>query len=181
MRWHRNYAAYSGEQLGFPDRLPPATASPVRRTDAAARTGSHEAVWSGGVTCKTRHTVHDEPYVVHPIGIVRSSLREIADAPNQAFEGAPLGQLEPLSEAFIPHVGVETDELQAAQAWPFRAFGELEAAVGSVHDEDVEVGGVLVWTRGVNGEARAVGEHVIFVHDPAPRSTRPPGVRCEVV
>jgi len=36
----------------------------------------------------------DEPYVVHPIGVVRSSLRTPADAPNQAFEGAPQARLE---------------------------------------------------------------------------------------
>jgi tRNA-Thr(GGU) m(6)t(6)A37 methyltransferase TsaA len=33
-------------------------------------------------------------YSLQPIGIVRSSLREVGDAPNQAFEGAP----EPLLE-----------------------------------------------------------------------------------
>jgi tRNA-Thr(GGU) m(6)t(6)A37 methyltransferase TsaA len=32
--------------------------------------------------------------VVHPIGIVRSPLRTPADAPNQAFEGAPEATLE---------------------------------------------------------------------------------------
>jgi tRNA-Thr(GGU) m(6)t(6)A37 methyltransferase TsaA len=35
-----------------------------------------------------------EGYVVRPIGIVRSTLRTIADAPNQAFEGAPEALLE---------------------------------------------------------------------------------------
>ena len=35
-----------------------------------------------------------DPYVVHPIGVVRSSLRTAADAPNQAFEGAPEALLE---------------------------------------------------------------------------------------
>jgi tRNA-Thr(GGU) m(6)t(6)A37 methyltransferase TsaA len=35
-----------------------------------------------------------ESYVVRPIGVVRSSLRAIADAPNQAFEGAPEALLE---------------------------------------------------------------------------------------
>jgi tRNA-Thr(GGU) m(6)t(6)A37 methyltransferase TsaA len=34
-----------------------------------------------------------EPYVVRPIGVVRSSLREVADAPNQAL-GAPEALLE---------------------------------------------------------------------------------------
>jgi tRNA-Thr(GGU) m(6)t(6)A37 methyltransferase TsaA len=35
-----------------------------------------------------------EGYVVRPIGVVRSTLREPADAPNQAFEGAPEAVLE---------------------------------------------------------------------------------------
>lgn len=35
-----------------------------------------------------------ERYVVHPIGVVRSTLRTPADAPNQAFEGAPEALLE---------------------------------------------------------------------------------------
>jgi len=34
------------------------------------------------------------PYSVQPIGIVRSSLRQVGDAPNQAFEGAPEALLE---------------------------------------------------------------------------------------
>jgi tRNA (Thr-GGU) A37 N-methylase len=33
-------------------------------------------------------------YVMHPIGVVRSTLRALADAPNQAFEGAPGALLE---------------------------------------------------------------------------------------
>jgi|SRR5262245_27902963 len=38
-----------------------------------------------------------EQFVVHPIGVVRSTLRTTADAPNQAYEGAPdaLIELEP--------------------------------------------------------------------------------------
>jgi tRNA-Thr(GGU) m(6)t(6)A37 methyltransferase TsaA len=35
-----------------------------------------------------------EPYALHPIGVVRSTLRAPADAPNQAFEGAPEAVLE---------------------------------------------------------------------------------------
>ena len=33
--------------------------------------------------------IESETYALRPIGIVRSSLRAIHDAPNQAFEGAP--------------------------------------------------------------------------------------------
>jgi tRNA-Thr(GGU) m(6)t(6)A37 methyltransferase TsaA len=35
-----------------------------------------------------------ESYTVHPIGVVRSTLSEPAEAPNQAFEGAPESLLE---------------------------------------------------------------------------------------
>ena len=38
--------------------------------------------------------MEDATYSVRPIGIVRSSLRDIRDAPNQAFEGAPEAHLE---------------------------------------------------------------------------------------
>jgi tRNA-Thr(GGU) m(6)t(6)A37 methyltransferase TsaA len=37
---------------------------------------------------------HLQPYVVQPIGVVRSTLRAPADAPNQGFEGAPAALLE---------------------------------------------------------------------------------------
>lgn len=43
-----------------------------------------------------------EPYTVRPIGVVRSTLVARADAPNQAFEGAPEAVLEiapPFAEA----------------------------------------------------------------------------------
>jgi len=39
-------------------------------------------------------------YQVHPIGVVRSTLRAPADAPNQAFEGAPDALLE-IDPAFV--------------------------------------------------------------------------------
>jgi tRNA-Thr(GGU) m(6)t(6)A37 methyltransferase TsaA len=41
----------------------------------------------------------DDAYMVHPIGVVRSSLRTPAAAPNQTFEGAPAAVLE-ISPAF---------------------------------------------------------------------------------
>ena len=37
---------------------------------------------------------HVEPYVVRPIGVIRSTLGARADAPNQAFEGAPSAVLD---------------------------------------------------------------------------------------
>jgi tRNA-Thr(GGU) m(6)t(6)A37 methyltransferase TsaA len=41
----------------------------------------------------------EEPYVLQPIGVVRSTLRDASDAPNQAFEGAP-GALLEINPAF---------------------------------------------------------------------------------
>jgi tRNA-Thr(GGU) m(6)t(6)A37 methyltransferase TsaA len=45
--------------------------------------------------------MEDATYSFRPIGIVRSSLRDVRDAPNQAFEGAPEALLEIDSE-FAP-------------------------------------------------------------------------------
>jgi tRNA-Thr(GGU) m(6)t(6)A37 methyltransferase TsaA len=39
--------------------------------------------------------------VIEPIGLVRSALRDLRDAPNQAFEGAPAATLE-IDPAYIP-------------------------------------------------------------------------------
>lgn len=52
------------------------------------------------------------PFEVHQIGVVRSTLRAIADAPNQAFEGAPEALLE-LDPAFADalHLVEPGDEL----------------------------------------------------------------------
>ena len=51
-------------------------------------------------------------YQVHPIGVVRSTLRAPADAPNQAFEGAPDALLE-IDPAFVEalHLVAPGDEL----------------------------------------------------------------------
>lgn len=38
--------------------------------------------------------MESEPYVLRPIGVVHSTLRTPAEAPNQAFEGAPEAVLE---------------------------------------------------------------------------------------
>jgi tRNA-Thr(GGU) m(6)t(6)A37 methyltransferase TsaA len=51
-------------------------------------------------------------YVMHPIGVVRSTLRAPAEAPNQAFEGAPEALLE-IDPAFADalHLVQPGDEL----------------------------------------------------------------------
>jgi tRNA-Thr(GGU) m(6)t(6)A37 methyltransferase TsaA len=53
-----------------------------------------------------------DSYVVHPIGVVRSTLRARAEAPNQAFEGAPEALLE-IDPAFADalHLVQPGDEL----------------------------------------------------------------------
>ena len=53
-----------------------------------------------------------DSYVVHPIGVVRSTLRARAEAPNQAFEGAPEASLE-IDPAFADalHLVQPGDEL----------------------------------------------------------------------
>ena len=43
----------------------------------------------------------DASYSLEPIGVVRSSLRDIRNAPNQAYEGAPEAVLE-LKDDFAP-------------------------------------------------------------------------------
>jgi tRNA-Thr(GGU) m(6)t(6)A37 methyltransferase TsaA len=45
--------------------------------------------------------MEDATYSVRPIGVVRSPIREIQDAPNQAYEGAPEALLE-IDPAFVP-------------------------------------------------------------------------------
>jgi tRNA (Thr-GGU) A37 N-methylase len=39
--------------------------------------------------------------VIEPIGLVRSALRDLRDAPNQAFQGAPAAILE-IDPPFMP-------------------------------------------------------------------------------
>jgi tRNA-Thr(GGU) m(6)t(6)A37 methyltransferase TsaA len=52
------------------------------------------------------------PFEVYRIGVVRSSLRAVADAPNQAFEGAPEALLElDLEFADALHLVQPGDEL----------------------------------------------------------------------
>jgi len=45
--------------------------------------------------------MEDARYSLRPIGVVRSSLRDVRDAPNQAFEGAPEALLE-IHRPFAP-------------------------------------------------------------------------------
>jgi tRNA-Thr(GGU) m(6)t(6)A37 methyltransferase TsaA len=53
-----------------------------------------------------------ESYAVRPIGVVRSTLRAPAEAPNQAFEGAPEAvlEIEPIFTNALHRIGVG-DEL----------------------------------------------------------------------
>ena len=52
-----------------------------------------------------------DPYIVRPIGVVRSALRAPAEAPNQAFEGAPeaLLEIDPGLEGALHRIGLGDD------------------------------------------------------------------------
>ena len=58
-----------------------------------------------------------EPYVVQPIGVIRSTLRAPSDAPNQAFEGAP-GALLEIDPAFADALHrIEVDDELIVLTW----------------------------------------------------------------
>src|SRR5262249_22288124 len=84
-RGRRGRAATGGEQED-------------RDSSTAARTGLTPP-WIRTTPTATRarlakRMIESGPYVVHPIGVVRSPPRAVADAPNQASEGAPAALLE---------------------------------------------------------------------------------------
>jgi tRNA-Thr(GGU) m(6)t(6)A37 methyltransferase TsaA len=58
------------------------------------------------------HSEEGATYSVRPIGTVRSSLREVGDAPNQAYEGAPeaLLEIDPAYDSAL-HLVTPGDEL----------------------------------------------------------------------
>jgi tRNA-Thr(GGU) m(6)t(6)A37 methyltransferase TsaA len=66
----------------------------------------------GSISARLRGVDEHGPLAVDPIGVVRSTLRATADAPNQAFEGAPEARLE-LDPAFADalHLVEPGDEL----------------------------------------------------------------------
>src|SRR4051794_24185882 len=56
-------------------------------------------------------------YIVRPIGVVRSPLRERADAPNQAHAGAPEAVLE-IDPAFVDALhGIEAGDVLIVLTW----------------------------------------------------------------
>jgi tRNA-Thr(GGU) m(6)t(6)A37 methyltransferase TsaA len=61
------------------------------------------------------------PFLLRPIGVVRSPLREVADAPNQAFEGAPeaVVEIEPAFAAALH--GVRAGDELIVLTWLHRA------------------------------------------------------------
>lgn len=82
------------------------------------------------------------PCVLHPIGVVRSSLRDAADAPNQAFEGAPeaLLEIDP-SYAAALH-GIQPGDELIVLTWLHRA----DRSVMKTHprgDESIPLTGVF--------------------------------------
>jgi tRNA-Thr(GGU) m(6)t(6)A37 methyltransferase TsaA len=81
-------------------------------------------------------------YLLRPIGVVRSSLRTIADAPNQSFQGAPEATIE-IDPALVDalHLVEPGDEL-IVLTWLHRA----DRGVLQVHptgDERIPLTGVF--------------------------------------
>ncbi len=74
----------------------------------------------------------DEPYEIHPIGWVRSSLRERSKAPKQGFEGAPDAWLEVLDDYVRGLDGIEAGQEIVVLTW----LHEAQRDVLKVHPRD---------------------------------------------
>ncbi len=71
-------------------------------------------------------------YSIEPIGIVRSSLRKVGDAPKQAFEGAPeaLLEIDPAYARALHRVTRgRTSSCSPGFTWPIEASSRL------IHEE----------------------------------------------
>jgi tRNA-Thr(GGU) m(6)t(6)A37 methyltransferase TsaA len=86
--------------------------------------------------------VEGERYDIQPIGVVRSSLRSRADAPNQAFQGAPEARLE-IDPAFADalHLIEPGDELIVV-TWLHQADRDVRQT-HPTGDEQVPLTGVF--------------------------------------
>jgi tRNA-Thr(GGU) m(6)t(6)A37 methyltransferase TsaA len=83
-----------------------------------------------------------ERYDLRPIGVVRSALRATADAPNQAFQGAPEARLE-IGPAFAGalHLIAPGDELIVV-TWLHRADRDV-LQTHPMGDESIPLTGVF--------------------------------------
>ena len=85
---------------------------------------------------------HDRSYAVHPIGVVRSELKDPADAPRQGSLGAPAAWIEIRPELVDGLAGIEPGRELVVITWLHRA----ERDVLQVHprrDPDRPVRGVF--------------------------------------
>jgi tRNA-Thr(GGU) m(6)t(6)A37 methyltransferase TsaA len=100
-------------------------------------------------------------YVVRPIGVVRSSLRELADAPKQAHEGAPEAVLE-IDAAFADALhGIEVGDELIVLTWLHLADRDTPLLVHPRDDESVPLTG-LFKTRG-SARPNPIGLHRVTV------------------
>jgi hypothetical protein len=89
-------------------------------TNSNRQAGQPEPTWKIGMEHAT--------YSLQPIGIVRSSLREVGDAPNQAFEGAPeaLLEIDPAYARALHRVTPgRTSSCSRGFTWPIGASSRL--------------------------------------------------------
>jgi tRNA-Thr(GGU) m(6)t(6)A37 methyltransferase TsaA len=79
--------------------------------------------------------MHDEPdHVLHPIGVVRSSLRDLGAAPRQGDEGAPAAKIVLRPELAPALEGVRVGDEVVVVTWLHRARRD----VLQVHPRDDE-------------------------------------------
>jgi tRNA-Thr(GGU) m(6)t(6)A37 methyltransferase TsaA len=108
------------------------------------------------------------PITIEPIGLVRSELRDLRDAPNQAFQGAPAASLE-IDPAFMPALHRVTPGTElVVVTWLHQA----DRSVLQTHpmgDERIPLTGVFA-TRSPD-RPNPIGLHRVTVIDVDPPAT----------
>jgi tRNA-Thr(GGU) m(6)t(6)A37 methyltransferase TsaA len=108
------------------------------------------------------------PITIEPIGLVRSELRDLRDAPNQAFQGAPAASLE-IDPAFVPALHRVTPGTElVVVTWLHQA----DRSVLQTHpmgDERIPLTGVFA-TRSPD-RPNPIGLHRVTVIDVDPPAT----------
>ena len=106
------------------------------------------------------HMSEAERYLVRPIGVVRSTLRAISDAPNQAFEGAPEAVLEIDSSFAAALHRIEPGDELIVLTWLHLADRDV-LQTHPMGDERIPLTGVFR-TRSP-GRPNPIGLHRVFV------------------
>jgi tRNA-Thr(GGU) m(6)t(6)A37 methyltransferase TsaA len=100
-------------------------------------------------------------FALRPIGIVRSSLRALGDAPRQASEGAPEARLE-IDPAFADALhGIEVGDELLVLTWLHLADRDAPLLVHPRDDESIPLTGVFK-TRG-SARPNPIGLHPVTV------------------